>query len=100
VRREHFEPAHQDVEQPLARRLLGHVGIAAGEHCAVCLPYLRGEDRERRRECAPQLGERDVGCCGDVGKPDSLERFFGEQRHKSVDDAIALGLAARSGPGG
>jgi hypothetical protein len=28
VRGQHFDPAHQHVEQPLARRLLGHVGIA------------------------------------------------------------------------
>ena len=27
-----FEPAHQHVEQPFARRLLGHVGIDAGQH--------------------------------------------------------------------
>ncbi len=60
VRRQHFEPPHQHVEQPLARRLLRHVGIDAGEHGAVGLLHVRGEDRERRAEQAAQLGERNL----------------------------------------
>ena len=55
VGRERFEPAHQHVEQPLARRLLGHVGIAAGEHRAVDVLDVGGEDGERRAEFGAQL---------------------------------------------
>jgi hypothetical protein len=39
-----------------------------------------------------------VGRCGDLGKPNTLERLLGEQRHESVYDALALGFAARNGP--
>ena len=35
---EQFEPAHQHVEQPLARRFLRHVGIDLGQHLAVESP--------------------------------------------------------------
>ena len=68
-----FEPAHQHVEQPLARRLLGHVGDRAGQHLAVDLLDVGGEDRERRAELAAQVGERDAGALGDLGEADPLE---------------------------
>ena len=42
-----------------------------------------------RAELAAQLGERDAGALGDVGKADPLERLLGEQRHEGVDDALA-----------
>ena len=61
VRREQLEPAHQHVEQPFARRLLGHVGIVAGKHGAVDLLHMRGEDRKRRAEFIAQFGERHPG---------------------------------------
>src|SRR5580698_8420935 len=35
MRRQYFEPPHQHVEQPLARRLLGRVAQIRGEHGAV-----------------------------------------------------------------
>ena len=89
---EHLEPAHQDVEQALARRLLGHVVIGAGEHRAVDLLHLRGEDRERRAECPAQLGQRDAGLLGDLGKADLLDRLLGEQRHERFDDPLARRL--------
>jgi hypothetical protein len=102
VRRQHFEPAHQHVEQALARRLLRHVVIAAaGEHGTVDGLHVRGEDGERRAERVAQARERDAGILGDLGKTDLLDRLFGEQRHERVDDAFALGLAAaRGGPCG
>jgi len=101
VRCEQFKPAHQHVEQALARRLFGHVGIAAGKHCAVGLAHVRGEDREPRSECAAQIRERHLRCLGNFGKADALNRFFREQRHECVNDALAFGFAAaRRGTGG
>ena len=91
MRRQQLDPAHQHVEQPLARRLLGHVGIIAGEHRAVDLLYVGGQNREGRTECAAQVGERNAGALGDLGKADLFDRLFGKQRHEGVDDALALG---------
>ena len=100
VRREHLEPAHQHVEQTLTRGLFGHLGIAADEHRAIGLFYLRGEDREGRRERGAQIGKRDIGGSRNLGETDALDRLFGEQRHEHVDDALALGFAAaRCGSG-
>jgi two-component system osmolarity sensor histidine kinase EnvZ len=46
VRLKHIEPAHQHVEQPLAGGFLCHVGRAAGEHLAVDLLDIGGENRK------------------------------------------------------
>ena len=93
---EQFEPAHQHVEQPLARRFLFHVGIDLGQHLAVELLGMGGEDGERRAEFAAQFGERDAGALGQLGEADPLDRLLGQQRHKRVDDAFAR----RAGRGG
>ena len=61
MRGKQLDPAHQHVEQPLARRLLGHVGIFAGEHRAVDPLYVGGQNRKGRTECAAQVGERNAG---------------------------------------
>ena len=83
IRRHRLDAAHQHVEQPLARRLLGHVGFTAGQHLAVELLHVRGEDRERAGELAAQHRERDVGARGDVAEADLLEPLLGEQRHQA-----------------
>ena len=57
MRGEQLDPAHQHVEQPLARRLFGHVGIVAGEHRAVDLLHEGSQNRKGRIECAAQVGE-------------------------------------------
>ena len=81
---EQFEPAHQHIEQPLARRFLRHVGIDLGEHLAVELLDVGGEDRKRRAELAAQLGQRHAGALGDLGEADALDRLLGEQRHEGL----------------
>src|SRR5262249_56500865 len=79
----------------------GLVGTAAGGPRTVDRPKVRGEDRERRRERAARVGERDARRFGDIGKAEPLDRLFGEQRHEGVDDALAFGFAgARGGTGG
>ena len=72
---QHFQPAHQHIEQFFARRLLGHVGVAAEQHLLIGVLDLRGQDRERRGKFRPQLRERDAGALGDIGQPDPLEGF-------------------------
>ena len=68
---------------------------------ARSMAFMCGEDGERRAEHVAQVGERDAGTLGDLGKTDLLDRLFGEQRHERVDDALALGLASvRGGPCG
>ena len=95
VGRQRFQPAHQHVEQPLARRLFGHVGVAAGEHRAVDVLDVGGEDRERRAEFGAQLRQLQPGAAGDFGQADLLEGLLGEQRHQRVDRLVAIGGAAR-----
>ena len=96
VRRERLEPAHQHVEQPLARRLLGHVGVAAREHLAVDLLDMGGVDRKQRAEFAAQRGERDPGAGGDVGKADPLDRMLRQQGQEGGDDLVAIRRRLRS----
>ena len=100
VGRQRLEPAHQHVEQPLARRLLGHVGVAAGEHRAVDVLDVGGEDGERRAEFGAQGRKLQAGAAGDFGKPDLFEGMLGEQRHQRVDRLVAVGSAARRGAAG
>ena len=76
MRREQFEPPHQHVEQPFARRFLRHVGIDAGEHRAVGLLDVGGKDRQRGVELVAQIGERHVRALGDCGEADLLERLI------------------------
>ena len=52
VRRQRLDAAHQHVEQPLARRLLGHVGIAPASTLRSMRLHVRREDRKRRAELA------------------------------------------------
>ena len=101
VRRQRLEPAHQHVEQPLARRLLGHVGVAAGEHRAVDVLHVRGEDRERRAELAAQFAtaSRRRGRRSRRGRSRS-NGLLGEQRHERVDRLVAVGAARGGGRGG
>ena len=93
-------PAHQHVEQALARRLLGHVASAAGEHGAVDVLDVGGDDRQRRAEFGAQLGQFQPGAAGDFGQPDLFERMLGEQRHQRVNRLVAVGIAARRQPVG
>ena len=95
VGRERLQPAHQHVEQPLARRLLRHVGVAAGEHRAVDVLDVSGEDRERRAELGAQLRKLETGAAGDFGQADLLEGMLGQQRHQRVDRLVAVAGAAR-----
>ena len=95
IGRHRLDAPHQHVEQPLARRLLGHVGFTAGQHLAVELLHVRGEDRERAGELAAQRRERDVGAPRDIAEADLLEALLGEQRHQRRDDLFAVGAAGR-----
>jgi hypothetical protein len=90
VRGKQLDPAHQHVEQPLARRLFGHVGIVASEHRAVDPLYVGGQNRKGRIECAAQVGKRNAGALRDLGQADLFDRLLCKQRHESVDDAVAL----------
>ena len=75
VRRKRLEPAHQHVEQPLARRLLGHVGVAAGQHRAVDLLDVSGEDREHRAEFVAQSASETPARAAISAKPISSNGF-------------------------
>ena len=99
VWRQQLNPAHQHVEQPLARRFLLHVGIDFSEHLAVKLLDLGAEDRKRRSEFAAQVGQRDAGALGDFGQADALDRLLGEQHMKasmmrSRGEPVGAGLFA------
>ena len=84
-----LKPAHEHIEQSLARRLLRHVAVAAAQHLAVDLLHMRGQDRERGAELAAQIGERYLGTPRNFSKIDALDRLLGQQGHEGRDDALA-----------
>jgi hypothetical protein len=90
VGREDVQPAHQHVKQPLARRFIRHVGVLAGQHLAVDLLDVCGEDCQRRGELGAQLGERQPGVGGNLRHADLLERLLGQQREERLDRLVAV----------
>ena len=85
-----FEPAHQHVEQALARGFLRHVGIVAGQHLAIDLLDLCGQHRKRGAELRAKLGQRNAG--RDATSPRPIPRtVVGEQRHEGLDHPLARG---------
>ncbi len=99
VRRQHVEPAHQHVEQPLARRLVGHAGVDAVEHRAVDLAHMRGQHLDLGGMLGAQFRQRDAGAARNLGEADVLEPLLRQQRHEGADDRVALD-AAGPPPGG
>ena len=75
---ESLDPAHQHIEQSLARRLFRHVAGTAGEHRAVDVLNVAGDDGERGAEFGAQLGELQAGPAGDFSQPDFFEGVLGE----------------------
>ena len=78
MRCERLEPAHQHVEQPLARRLPGDVRIAPRQHLAIDLLHLGRKYGEKRAELGAALGKRQSGTGGDVAERNFLDPPFGQ----------------------
>ncbi len=105
VGRQRIEPAHEDIEQAVARALA--LRRTAGEHRLVDAFRERRENGELAGEDAAQFGERHVGGGSDVGEANGHEAALGGERHQRIDDAVArltgrrrsgLPLAARQSP--
>jgi hypothetical protein len=96
MRLQRLEPAHEYVEQAVARRLLGVFAATARKHFTVGLANEGGDHVECRPELAPHVGQRNAGLFGDGGESDVLERLLGEQREEGLDDLVAIGVL---GPG-
>jgi len=95
VRLKQFQPAHQHIEQLFARGLLRHVGIDPGKYGLVDVLDMCGENRKRGSELSAQIRQRNAGALGKLGKSNSFERLFGQQREKRRDDFVPAGVAAR-----
>ena len=93
VRLERFEAPHQHVEQPLARRLLGHLVVGGGEHGAIDRFCLRGQNCERGRELRAQIGERDFSAACDLAESDLFEALLAQQRHEGIDHPCTRALS-------
>ena len=74
-----LEPRHDDVEQPVARALRFPRGLRPGESFGVELGLKGAKDVRLAGELAPEVGETEIGCAGDVGEADIAPApLFGE----------------------
>ena len=87
-----FEPAHQDVEQALARTFVGKLDAVLRQDRAVDAARKAGKHRAFRRKRVAEVGERNTGGLADVANRDLLEALLGGKLHQRIDD-----LAARIG---
>ena len=92
MRFEQFQPAHQHIEQLLARGLLRHVGVDPSQHGLVDLLDVSGEDCKRRTVLGAQIRKRNLGALGKLGQADLLERLFLQQCEHRRDDLFPVGI--------
>ena len=99
VGRHRFQPAHQNVEQPLARALVGEFLAVLGQYRAIDAARESGQHGALRGERVTEIGERHAGRLADVAHRDVLETPLRRELHQRVDDLAArvgrLGFALR-----
>jgi hypothetical protein len=66
VRRQHFEPAHQDVEQLFARCFVGHVGHIGRQNLGVDVLQMRADNGDQRGKLIAQFRQRHAGPSCDI----------------------------------